>query len=436
MTVHPEWEHEESLVQRLAGAVDIVAAVAGSALWRLTEGEVEEGLCLVGRLRGVIDRLEVTVVREGIDRGLPAGAGMGINDWVRLGEAREGPQPDPGQVAQVVRVAQTAGRPAAARVCEAFEAGHLGLAKADLLARFEAEVTPVAGATAVEGAMELLVPPACDEPGSLGLTTRELKQAIRYAAAHLKPEREREREEEAQRCARALFKRSGPAGMSEYRLLADPEAAAIIDAAVSALSAPVTEPDGTRDQRSPARRRADALVAIVSRGVSAPGAGPRVDKAQVVVTIPLEALLDQLRGAGVTMTGEVLSPETVRRLACDAGIVPMVLGSGGEVLDVGRIERLFSPAQRKALWRRDGGCTYPGCTIPAQWCDAHHVVWWARGGRTDLRNGALLCPRHHTLVHAKDLTATVDPSGVTWHLDRAGPTGGPRGRPPNASWAA
>ncbi|MGB3592898.1 MAG: HNH endonuclease signature motif containing protein, partial [Ornithinimicrobium sp.] len=59
---------------------------------------------------------------------------------------------------------------------------------------------------------------------------------------------------------------------------------------------------------------------------------------------------------------------------------------------------------------------YPGCTTPAPWCDAHHVVHWSHGGRSDLSNYALLCGRHHTLVHARHLTATVHPTSVTWHL--------------------
>lgn len=59
---------------------------------------------------------------------------------------------------------------------------------------------------------------------------------------------------------------------------------------------------------------------------------------------------------------------------------------------------------------------FPGCTMPPQWCDAHHGDWWSRGGATDVANGALLCQRHHTRVHSRDLTATITPTGVTWHL--------------------
>jgi hypothetical protein len=93
----------------------------------------------------------------------------------------------------------------------------------------------------------------------------------------------------------------------------------------------------------------------------------------------------------------------------------MVLGGPSQVLDLGYTRRYFTPAQRLALALRDGGCSYPGCTVPPQWCEAHHVVPWSQGGPTDLSNGVLLCGRHHTRVHELGLTAQVTPEGVTWH---------------------
>ena len=102
-----------------------------------------------------------------------------------------------------------------------------------------------------------------------------------------------------------------------------------------------------------------------------------------------------------------LAPETVRRLACDASVVPVVLGSRGEVLDLGRTVRLFSPAQTRRLWLRDGGCTYPGCGAPPAWTDGHHLVHWADFGSSDLSNAALLCERHHTIVHQRRLAGRV-----------------------------
>ena len=73
------------------------------------------------------------------------------------------------------------------------------------------------------------------------------------------------------------------------------------------------------------------------------------------------------------------------------------------------------PAQVKALYLRDQGCTFPGCSVPAQWTIAHHHPWFSRGGATDLDKLALLCEPHHTHVHENDLECTIDDSGVTWH---------------------
>ncbi|MHB8299326.1 MAG: HNH endonuclease signature motif containing protein, partial [Dermatophilaceae bacterium] len=118
--------------------------------------------------------------------------------------------------------------------------------------------------------------------------------------------------------------------------------------------------------------------------------------------------------AGTTLTGQVLSPQSVRKLACDAAIIPMVLGSQGQPLDVGRTKRLVTPALLAALWARDKGCTFPGCGRPPQWCDAHHVRHWVDGGATSLLNLALLCAYHHTWVHQRDLTAAITALGATW----------------------
>jgi hypothetical protein len=126
--------------------------------------------------------------------------------------------------------------------------------------------------------------------------------------------------------------------------------------------------------------------------------------ATVVVTVELQTLLDGL-GAGSLDTGGYLSAGQVRRLACQAGIIPAVMGSKSELLDLGR-RRLFSRPQRLAMTIRDRGCTVASCDRPAAWCHGHHNMPWSRGGRTTLGNGRLLCPRHHTLVHHPGYTTT------------------------------
>ena len=120
--------------------------------------------------------------------------------------------------------------------------------------------------------------------------------------------------------------------------------------------------------------------------------------ATVVVTMTLESLLGGLAPA-VLSTGQMIPAPQARLLACRAGVIPAVVGGDGEVLDLGR-KRYYSSAQSLALTVRDRGCTVHGCTIPAAWCHAHHDIPYSEGGRTDLANGRLLCPRHHTMIHA------------------------------------
>ncbi|MGV1007630.1 MAG: HNH endonuclease [Dermatophilaceae bacterium] len=147
------------------------------------------------------------------------------------------------------------------------------------------------------------------------------------------------------------------------------------------------------------------------------GAGAGGNKATLLVTIPWDALRERAGYAtvlGSTEQGDLLTPGTARRIACDAGIIPVVLGTAGEMLDLGRTARLFSPSQAKAVLLRDRHCSFPECDIPGFWTQLHHVQHWADGGETDIGNAALLCARHHTIVHRDRLTATVTPTGVRW----------------------
>jgi hypothetical protein len=113
--------------------------------------------------------------------------------------------------------------------------------------------------------------------------------------------------------------------------------------------------------------------------------------ATVVVMIPLDTLRGGLQAASLD-TGGQLSPAQARVMACQANILPAVCGGKSEILELGRSARLFSKAQRAVMAHRDQGCTALGCTIPAAWCHAHHKTVWSRGGKTNVKDGTLLCP--------------------------------------------
>jgi hypothetical protein len=100
-------------------------------------------------------------------------------------------------------------------------------------------------------------------------------------------------------------------------------------------------------------------------------------------------------------------------LACAATLTKVLLDKQGAPLDVGRVHRLATPAQRKALAARDGGCVIPACPVPHEGTDAHHIVPWEQGGATDLTNLASACPRHHQEIHA-GLWLVEMHDGIPW----------------------
>ncbi|MCR1781964.1 HNH endonuclease, partial [Nocardioides carbamazepini] len=136
-------------------------------------------------------------------------------------------------------------------------------------------------------------------------------------------------------------------------------------------------------------------------------------KPRVIVLIDQDSLKQQVIDAGYarggqTPTGARLSATAVRRMACDAEIIPGVLGAHGQVLDVGRAQRLVTAAIWIALVIRDRHCSFPGCTRMPLACDAHHITHWADGGTTSLDNLVMLCRHHHVLIHHTPWIVHID----------------------------
>src|SRR3954447_13005861 len=180
-----------------------------------------------------------------------------------------------------------------------------------------------------------------------------------------------------------------------------------------------------RDPREPGARLWDALVEACDRLAGLPilpeshGTRPRI-----VVTIDAGHLRHQLRDlpdglrapragsetSGVLEGGQRLSVTAIRRLACDADLLPVLLGSHGQILDVGRSTRIISHYLWFALVTRDRHCAFPNCTRPSIACDAHHIKHWADGGVTALHNLVLLCRHHHTIIHTTPWEVRLNPT--------------------------
>lgn len=402
----------EGLVGQLQPVSVMAEALVGMSLHRHHETELSRAAEWIARERATHDVMLVNVVAELESRGIEPPEGLSRTDWLRA----QDPTLSPGQARAFVRVGAALTHPRWARLRRLVATQQVTVAKAAQILEFEERSAPVADAEELDVALADLMSQA------RMLRTEELSSLIRHHAEQIRPPKDEEALDEGRRQARGLwFGQPNATGMVAMRGTLDPEAAAVIKSAVDPLSLPCPTKDAhghivERDPRSPARRRADALLEVVARGVSAPDGVSTTDKAKVVVLIDHETLVGQVRGTGQALSGDVLSPEVVRRMACDASIIPVVLGARGEPLDVGRERRLVTRGLRLALIARDRGCSFPGCTMPAQWTDAHHVVHWSRGGHTSLLTTALLCRRHHTHVHRHDLTASVTATGVTWHV--------------------
>src|SRR5699024_3593886 len=217
------------------------------------------------------------------------------------------------------------------------------------------------------------------------------------------------------------------------------------------------------DERTPAQRRADALVQLcrshLDAGTVQPGARVRPHIAITVDLATLERLVNATGpgastcrqtsafGGAVPPGGQgVPGPSSARvvipagidhdqlgglapatfadgtpipygqlaKLLCDGEFHRVVFGPEGQVLDSGRTERLFTPAQARAIIARDRHCQYPGCAAPPGIGEIHHCLWWYHGGHTSTDNAILLCWWHHTLVHQRHLT-------ITRHCDEHSP---------------
>lgn len=213
-------------------------------------------------------------------------------------------------------------------------------------------------------------------------------------------------------------------GRTAFRGELAPEASALLHSLLSPLAKPRPKGAEGPDRRTPAERNGDALAGILQLAADSAGLPAEAgEKPHVLVTVPLQALRDGIGVALLDGAGD-LDAASARRIACDCKVVPAVLGSDSEPLDVGRASYTVPTALRRALVLRDGGCAFPGCDRPHGWCHSHHVRHWADGGSTELNNLVLLCGHHHRLLHHSEWDCAVIEGRPRFHPPRfVDPTG-------------
>ncbi|MCG5441811.1 HNH endonuclease [Micromonospora sp. NIE79] len=391
------------MLEELAQADAAVAGCVDASAWALPEHDLVAALDAAHRLEQRLAMVKLALVRELDGRGTSTAQGASstavwLRDRLRLGV---------GAARRLVELAATLDA-APAGVQDALAGGAVDVEQVRVIADTVSTVHTAAGAEAAEKAVGVLVEWAGQfEPTLLRkLGTRILDHvAPEVADAAAKAAMEAE----ARRACRDRHVTLSELRDGRLRLsgILDGEAAGLLRAAID----PMTAPSGPDDPRSPGQRRHDAfsdLCRLALRTGELPEHGG--EPAQVVVTTSFETLARRL-GAGTLDTGPQLTPETVRRLACDAAILPAVLGGSGQTLDVGRQRRLITGPLRRALVLRDRGCAFPGCDRPPRWCDAHHIHHWADGGSTSLTNAVLLCSHHHRHVHSGKWTVRLGGDG-------------------------
>ena len=215
----------------------------------------------------------------------------------------------------------------------------------------------------------------------------------------------------AQRSRRFLHVTDQPDGMVKVNELLDPESGSILRSTLDGVMSQ-SHNDGTTRTRD--QRRVDALTQLAHAASKGRIKGGR-SNTKLLATVPFETITERATERGVTHVGTTLDPATVRKLACDAGIHRVITGPGSSILDFGHETRLVSENLFLALVARDQHCRWPGCSIRATWCDAHHIIEWTEGGPTTDCNCVLLCHHHHQLSHQPGWKITGDGSELRIH---------------------
>ena len=384
-------------------AFDVVAstdltALSGTDLMRLTDDLVA--------LRRRADALALRVVHAVDSQAVAAHQGQpSTATWLRAAHRLH-----PAEASRTVRVAKALHDDPSAplvpladdgivrprqQLRDAFDAGAVSAEHVEVVTGVIAGLSDaVDPATLLEAEQFLVEQAAAHDPKALAHIGKHLRHVL------VGPQRLAEEEQHAV-ATRTFEIREQHDGSGKVRGHLDPELTALLRSQLSPLAAPRAAADGQRDLRTAAQRNADALAELLRRYAGANlSPASHGAAATITVTMALETLERRLGTAGASLDWSgPLSAASARRLACDARLIPVVLGTAGEPLDVGRSSYPVTAAIWRALVARDGGCGFAGCDRPPEWTEAHHIRPWADGGETSVDNCGLFCDFHHRRLH-------------------------------------
>ncbi|MCF6378362.1 HNH endonuclease [Nocardioides KLBMP 9356] len=405
---------EEHRVTALARDLCVsLGVVAGLPVWSMSAAEAGDALVLLTRARSQLDALLVRVLGQATAVGTGSEVGLSTHAWW----ARE-TRVTQAEVQRLSSLASALERYDG--VAAALASGDLRLDQArvvvDAVDALPVDVSEVVAADATRFLLDKAVE---HDAKALRVLGRRVLEVVDPVAADAEEARRLEAEEADARARASFTMVDDGHGQSHGRFSIPTLHGEVLRKHLLAIAFP------SRFRRDPG---GDAVgAAPVERGVtrhrmglafvdyiesrpeaSVPSAGGV--PATVVVTMDVDTLTGGLKAASLDTGGRISAGEA-RRIACRAGIVPVVLGGPSVVLDVGRRRRFHSEAQRVAMGVRDGGCTAAGCDAPPAFCHAHHDDAWARGGRTSVAAGRLLCPKHHRLVHDPAFQHGLDKHG-------------------------
>lgn len=400
--VSPGGEHQFLAGMRmLTAALDVLAA---APLWSLDDADLDQSLDAMAQESARFESTRLRVVRETDGRDL-AGRQDATSTTVFL---RERLRLRPAQARGLVDLARALDGPFALTGA-AVAAGHITADQASAVTRAVLRLpADVDAATRGDAERFLLEQARVFDPAELTRLGAHLK-------AQLTPAKKAadDRSEEDPAAERGLWLNDTDEG-TQIRGTLDPEAAALLRTALEPLATPAPAAVGVPDARTPARRRADALVGLLGVALNA-GQLPEHGgvKPHLTVTVTLSALVGEAgQPPAQTGWGLPLPPSVLGRIACDATVTRVVLSPAGQPLDVGRATRVIPAPIRRAVIARDNCCAFPNCDRPPSWCDVHHIRSWQDGGATALHNLVLLCRRHHETIHHRGWAVRIAPDGL------------------------